>query len=101
MARAAESEAAREAAQVEDPQTPQAGPTRLGRHDQIILACLRERQTHPTAAEVYAAVRRRHPQIGQATVYRALARLVAVGLVAEVGRDALGRHYDARTDRHD
>lgn len=78
------------------------GDTRsLGRHDRAVLDALRATTRHPTAAQVYDEVRARYPRVGQATVYRALTRLLAAGLVVDVGRDALGRHYDARTDRHD
>lgn len=74
---------------------------RLGRHDHAVLDALRATTTHPTAGQLYEAVRARFPRVGQATVYRALTRLLAAGLVVDVGRDALGRHYDARTERHD
>lgn len=73
----------------------------LRRHDRAVLDALRATNTHPTAAQLYDAVRARFPRIGQATVYRALTRLLAAGLAVDVGRDALGRHYDARVDRHD
>lgn len=104
MRRAAETGETRESAAISAASASPARPAataRLGRHDREVLACLRACATHPTAAELYTAVRERHPHIGQATIYRALARLEAAGLVAEVGRDALGRHYDARTERHD
>ncbi|HLJ80115.1 MAG TPA: transcriptional repressor [Ktedonobacterales bacterium] len=77
------------------------GARALAPHDNAVLAALRETACHPTAGEVYDAVRRRYPHMGRATVYRALQRLEAAGLAVEVGRDSLGRHYDARTDRHD
>lgn len=80
---------------------PRGGTDGLGRHDSAVLDALRATAAHPTAAQVYDAVRTRYPRIGQATVYRALTRLLAAGLVVDVGRDALGRHYDARTERHD
>jgi Fur family ferric uptake transcriptional regulator/Fur family peroxide stress response transcriptional regulator len=76
-------------------------PARLGPHAGAVLAALRATPHHPTAAALYDDVRRRHPRLGRATVYRALAALEAAGLVVEVWRDALGRHYDARTDPHD
>lgn len=76
-------------------------PPRLGRNDGAVLDALRATSAHPTAAAIEDAVRRTHPRIGRATVYRALARLEAAGLILEVGRDALGCHYDARTERHD
>jgi Fur family ferric uptake transcriptional regulator/Fur family peroxide stress response transcriptional regulator len=66
-----------------------------------VLAALRAATNHPTAAEVYDLMRPEHPRLGRATVYRALAALAAAGLAVEVARDALGRHYDARTTPHD
>ena len=74
---------------------------RLRRHDEAVLQALRDARTHPTAAALYDNVRRAHPRIGRATVYRALQRLEAAGLAVEVGRDNFGRHYDARVERHD
>ena len=74
---------------------------KLAPHDDAVLAALRATANHPTAGELYDAVRRRYPHMGRATVYRALQRLEAAGLAVEVGRDSLGRHYDARTERHD
>ena len=40
--------------------------------------------THATVGEVFVAARQRRPRIGFSTVYRALARLRDLGLVAEV-----------------
>lgn len=74
---------------------------RLPPHDAAVLAALRETACHPTAAQLYEAVRRRYPSMGRATVYRALQRLEAAGLAVAASRDSLGRHYDARTERHD
>ena len=73
----------------------------LAPHDDAVLAALRATARHPTAGEIYDAVRRHYPHMGRATVYRALQRLETAGLAVEVGRDSLGRHYDARTERHD
>ncbi|HLZ24270.1 MAG TPA: transcriptional repressor [Ktedonobacterales bacterium] len=73
----------------------------LAPHDDAVLAALRATARHPTAGELYDAVRRHYPHMGRATVYRALQRLETAGLAVEVGRDSLGRHYDARTERHD
>lgn len=75
--------------------------TRLSAHARAVLEILRAARQHPTAAELYEDARRAHPRLGQATVYRALAALEAAGLAVEVWRDALGRHYDARTEAHD
>ena len=57
---------------------------------------------HPTAEDVYQAVRSRIPRISLATVYKALEALVAVGvatkLTAGIGGDRA--RYDARRDLH-
>lgn len=74
---------------------------RLRSHDEAVLQALRDARTHPTAAALYDEVRRAHPRVGRATVYRALQRLEAAGLAVEVGRDNFGRHYDAHVERHD
>lgn len=73
----------------------------LRRNDQSVLDALQSTDQHPTAIELYEIVRRKYPRIGRATVYRALQRLEASGLALSVGRDMRGRHYDARTARHD
>ncbi len=70
-------------------------------NETLILDTLRATDRHPTAGELYDAVRLVRPRIGRATVYRALQRLEAAGLAVEVSRDSLGRRYDARLDRHD
>lgn len=76
-------------------------PSRLGVHARAVLAALRAMPHHPTAAALYDEVRRTHPRLGRATIYRALSALEVAGLVAVAGRDALGCHYDARTAPHD
>src|SRR5262249_28268654 len=73
----------------------------LGTHGCATPAALRAARHHPTAADLYDAVRRHHPHLGRATLSRALATLESAGLVVEVWRDTLGRHYDAPPDSHD
>jgi Fur family transcriptional regulator, peroxide stress response regulator len=86
---------------VDDVAEPAQIAQRVRRHDEAVLQALRDARTHPTAAALYDEVRRAHPRIGRATVYRALQRLEEAGLAVEVGRDSFGRHYDARVERHD
>lgn len=85
----------------EDVAEPVQAARRLRRHDDAVLRALRGTRTHPTAAALYDEVRRAHPRVGRATVYRALQRLESAGLAVEVGRDNFGRHYDAHVERHD
>ncbi len=57
---------------------------------------------HPTAEEVFQAVRSRLPKISLATVYKALEALVAIGVVGRLNSaDGAGpARYDARSDDH-
>lgn len=57
---------------------------------------------HPTAEDVYQAVRTRIPRIGLGTVYKALDALVAVGVVTKLtaGIGNASARYDARRDVH-
>src|SRR5713101_7866229 len=51
----------------------------------VILDVVRATDTHPTAAIVFERVRRRHPRVSLATVYRNLRRLAAEGLLRPRG----------------
>jgi Fe2+ or Zn2+ uptake regulation protein len=57
---------------------------------------------HPTAEEVFHAVRSSLPKISLATVYKALEALVAIGVVGRLqAADGAGpARYDARSDDH-
>ncbi len=56
--------------------------------------------THPTAEEVYRAVRRKMPRISLATVYNALDALVEAGIATKLtGGDGSAR-YDCRGEDH-
>ena len=58
---------------------------------------------HPTAEDVFDAVRPTIPQISLATVYKALEALVASGLAAKLpasGDGSGSARYDARGDGH-
>lgn len=60
--------------------------TRLPGNHHLIheVVCELPPGAHATVGEVFAAARQRRPRIGFSTVYRALARLRDLGLVAEV-----------------
>jgi len=73
----------------------------LNANAQAVLDVLRATDNHPTALEVYEAVRRVRPRIGLATVYRVLHQLTEQGLIKELGKNDECCRYDARTDRHD
>ncbi|HET9950062.1 MAG TPA: transcriptional repressor [Longimicrobiales bacterium] len=55
---------------------------------------------HPTADEVYLAVRREMPGISLATVYKSLETLVGCGLAVKLTYADESARYDGRTDPH-
>jgi Fur family transcriptional regulator, peroxide stress response regulator len=55
---------------------------------------------HPTADEVYTAVRGEISDISLATVYKALETLVGCGLATKLAFGDGSARYDARTDDH-
>jgi Fe2+ or Zn2+ uptake regulation protein len=73
---------------------------RCTRQRQAVLCCLRAVATHPTAEQVFAAVRQEIPNISLATVYKALEALVDAGLAARVPDGAGPTRYDGRSEHH-
>src|SRR5262245_58922094 len=66
-----------------------------------VYAQLRGVDCHPTAEQVFAAVRVRLPNISLATVYKALEALVDTGLAARLADSAGGPvRYDGRPQPH-
>jgi Fe2+ or Zn2+ uptake regulation protein len=56
--------------------------------------------THPTAEEVYSAVRRRIPKISLATVYKALDALVDSQVASKITHGDGPARYDSRQEAH-
>lgn len=65
-----------------------------------ILSAVRALNTHPTAEEIYAEARLRHPTVSRATVYRQLRELAAGGEIALLEIPGECAHFDRRIDRH-
>ncbi len=65
-----------------------------------IYRFLRGSAEHPTAEQVYSAVRAEIANISLATVYKALETLVTCGLVSKLAYGDEAARYDARTDDH-
>jgi Fe2+ or Zn2+ uptake regulation protein len=66
-----------------------------------VFAHLRASTSHPTAEQVFVAVRRVIPNISLATVYKALEALVDAGLATRLADDAGGPvRYDGRGEAH-
>jgi len=72
---------------------------RQTRQKQVILAYLGSVRTHPTAEQVYRAVKKKLPKISLATVYRNLELLKNKGQILELGTDI--KHFDGFTHQHD
>lgn len=73
---------------------------RLTRQRVEVYSYLHSTNTHPTAEQVYAAVRHHIPNISLATVYKALEALVDAGVATKIA-DADGpARYDCRSEPH-
>jgi Fe2+ or Zn2+ uptake regulation protein len=76
---------------------------RFTRQRAEVFACLRSVDSHPTAEQVFAAVRQKIPNVSLATVYKALEALCGAGLAARLTCDdeAGGPvRYDGRPEAH-
>src|ERR1700758_1682554 len=74
---------------------------RLTRQRAAVFAILRGVDSHPTAEQVFAAVRQQLPNISLATVYKALEALVDAGLAARLADNNGGSvRYDGRPEAH-
>jgi Fur family peroxide stress response transcriptional regulator len=65
-----------------------------------VFAELAGRRDHPTADQVYDAVRRRLPGLSRTTVYRVLEALVDAGLARKVHHAGAVARFDPMTGRH-
>lgn len=66
-----------------------------------ICQLLDESRNHPTAAQIFAQLRRQYPSLSLMTVYNTLNVLVRMGMVNELGSIADGSmHYDGDTSPH-
>lgn len=65
-----------------------------------VFRYLRGTDTHPTADDVFTAVRADLPDISLATVYKSLETLVGCGLAVKLTYGDGSARYDGRTDPH-
>jgi Fur family transcriptional regulator, peroxide stress response regulator len=65
-----------------------------------VMAFLMDHTSHPTAAEIFAAVNREDPRCSRATTYNNLRDLVQAGLVREVAVEGRAARFDAKSMRH-
>lgn len=65
----------------------------------MVLDEVRSRCDHPTAEQIYEAVRARDPRVSQATVYRNLHLLAEEGKILSIKAPGV-EHFDLRKDAH-
>jgi Fe2+ or Zn2+ uptake regulation protein len=78
----------------------QAGGQRFTEQRATVYRYLAGTDAHPTADEVYLAVRRELPGISLATVYKSLETLVGCGLAVKLTYADDSARYDGRTEPH-
>lgn len=72
----------------------------LTRQRAAVFDYVRQVEHHPTAEEVYLAVKQTLPRISLATVYKNLEALVACEVVSKLTYGDAAARYDIRTDHH-
>jgi Fe2+ or Zn2+ uptake regulation protein len=65
-----------------------------------VFEYLRQVKHHPTAEEVFVAVKKELPKISLATVYKNLEALVACGAASKLSFGDSAARYEIRTDPH-
>jgi Fe2+ or Zn2+ uptake regulation protein len=73
---------------------------RCTRQREAVFVHLRSVEGHPTAEQVFAAVRHDIPHISLATVYKALEALVDAGLATRIAGESGPARYDGRPEAH-
>jgi len=74
--------------------------THLTRQRAAVFNHLAQVEHHPTAEEIYLAVKRQLPKLSLATVYKNLDALVACGAASKFTYGDAAARYDIRTDHH-
>ncbi len=66
----------------------------------VILEAMVLRDDHPTAEQIYDAIRVRVPEISRATVYRVLELLVQLGAIGRAHHLGSAARFDSNTEHH-
>ena len=74
--------------------------TRMTHQRKVVLEELKKTTAHPTADELYEAVRKRIPNISLGTVYRNLEILSACGQALKLDLGEGKKRFDATTEPH-
>src|SRR5205823_13580561 len=73
---------------------------RFTRQREAVFEFLRSVDSHPTAEEIYRAVRHKIPNISLATVYKALDALVGAGVALKLSNAEGPARYDCHCEDH-
>lgn len=73
---------------------------RYSKQREMILNELKQRMDHPTAEELYLAVKHRLPNLSLGTVYRNLEQLARGGVISQLEFAGGQKRFDADTDSH-
>src|SRR5438093_13450791 len=73
---------------------------RVTRQREAVFDFLRSTEAHPTAEQVYTAVRQKIPNISLATVYKALEALVGAGVALKMANAEGAARYDCHCEDH-
>lgn len=74
--------------------------TNRSRQRDMILAAVRENKVHPTADEIYAALKPANPSLSLATVYRNLNQLSGSGVLRKIEVPGGADHFDDTLPAH-
>ena len=72
----------------------------FSRQREIIYEQVRRHPIHPTAEEVYTALKSENPNLSLGTVYRNLNQLSEAGMLLKIPIADGSDRFDGRTDRH-
>jgi len=75
-------------------------PTKYSHQREAILTYLKQRKDHPTAENVYIAIKETIPNISLGTVYRNLNQLSSSGQILRLSGDGKTDHFDACIEPH-
>lgn len=73
---------------------------KYSRQREAIVNFLKGRKDHPTADFIYRHIREDYPNISLGTVYRNLALLEELGMVAKISCNDGNEHYDPNVEPH-
>src|SRR3954465_7846581 len=65
-----------------------------------VFEAIQHRTDHPTAEQLYRAVRAQLPQVSRMTVHRILGTFVSLGLIARTCHPGSAARFDPKVDQH-